>query len=47
VSVVGRNTMGVTVMDVAEDDAVAAVDVVPAENVGDDEIEAVETEAEE
>ncbi|GAB3037852.1 DNA gyrase subunit A [Natronobiforma cellulositropha] len=30
ISAVGRNTMGVTVMDVAEGDAVASVDVVPA-----------------
>jgi len=35
VSVIGRNTMGVTVMDVVDDDAVAAVDVLPAATVGD------------
>ncbi|MCU4742035.1 DNA gyrase subunit A [Halobacteria archaeon AArc-m2/3/4] len=29
ISTVGRNTMGVTVMDVASDDAVASVDVIP------------------
>ncbi len=31
ISEVGRNTMGVTVMDVNEDDRVASVDVIPAE----------------
>ncbi|WP_423744682.1 DNA gyrase subunit A (plasmid) [Haladaptatus sp. SPP-AMP-3] len=31
ISEVGRNTMGVTVMDVDEDDRVASVDVIPAE----------------
>jgi DNA gyrase subunit A len=31
ISTVGRNTMGVTVMDVADDDAVASVTVLPAE----------------
>jgi DNA gyrase subunit A len=34
ISTVGRNTMGVRVMDVEEGDAVASVDVVPAERVG-------------
>jgi DNA gyrase subunit A len=32
-SIVGRNTMGVTVMDLAEDDGVATVAVVPAERM--------------
>ncbi|MFB6096407.1 MAG: DNA gyrase subunit A [Haloferacaceae archaeon] len=36
VSVVGRNTMGVRVMDLDAGDHVASVDVVPAEKVGDE-----------
>ncbi|MFP8956384.1 DNA gyrase subunit A [Natrialbaceae archaeon A-CW3] len=36
ISTVGRNTMGVTVMDVVEDDAVASVDVIPATLENDD-----------
>ena len=35
ISTVGRNTMGVTIMDVAADDAVASVDVMPAPTVED------------
>ena len=37
VSTVGRNTMGVIVMDLDGDDSVASVAVLPAERVGDDE----------
>ncbi|MWV38935.1 DNA gyrase subunit A [Natrialba sp. INN-245] len=37
VSTVGRNTMGVIVMEVEADDAVASVDVIPAVSVGGDE----------
>ncbi|TYT60648.1 DNA gyrase subunit A [Natrialba swarupiae] len=37
VSTVGRNTMGVIVMEVDADDAVASVDVIPAASVGGDE----------
>ncbi|USZ71779.1 DNA gyrase subunit A [Natronosalvus halobius] len=41
ISTVGRNTMGVTVMDVEASDAVASVDVIPAElGVDADETEA-------
>ncbi|SNZ04403.1 DNA gyrase subunit A [Natronoarchaeum philippinense] len=39
VSTVGRNTMGVTVMDVDADDAVASVDVLPAGSQPDDDEE--------
>ncbi|WP_276253434.1 DNA gyrase subunit A [Halomontanus rarus] len=34
ISTVGRNTMGVTVMDVVADDAVASVDVIPGSSLG-------------
>ncbi|MFC4988835.1 DNA gyrase subunit A [Saliphagus infecundisoli] len=37
ISTVGRNTLGVTVMDVAADDAVASVDVLPAVEDGERE----------
>ncbi len=37
ISTVGRNTMGVTLMDVDADDAVASVDVIPAETMAEDE----------
>jgi len=36
VSTVGRNTMGVIVMDVEDGDAVASVDVLPAASVADE-----------
>ncbi|WP_053948235.1 DNA gyrase subunit A [Halolamina sediminis] len=36
-SIVGRNTMGVTVMDLADGDRVAAVDVVDADRMAEDE----------
>ncbi|HKJ58381.1 MAG TPA: DNA gyrase C-terminal beta-propeller domain-containing protein, partial [Halobacteriales archaeon] len=47
ISVVGRNTMGVIVMDVEEDDRVASVDVIPetivaAENVELEDVGEVE-----
>ena len=56
ISTVGRNTMGVTVMDVGEDDAVASVDVFAPETdedgsdtdeAGDDEVSEEETGADE
>jgi DNA gyrase subunit A len=37
VSTVGRNTMGVIVMDLDGDDSVASVAVVPADRVGSDD----------
>ncbi|MHC3437285.1 DNA gyrase subunit A [Natrialbaceae archaeon A-gly3] len=37
ISTVGRNTMGVTVMDVEDGDAVASVDVVPPSTGGEDD----------
>jgi DNA gyrase subunit A len=37
ISTVGRNTMGVTVMDVAADDRVAAIDIVSAARADDDD----------
>jgi DNA gyrase subunit A len=39
ISTVGRNTMGVTVMDVADGDGVASVDVIDAERTGDETAE--------
>ncbi|WP_227373609.1 DNA gyrase subunit A [Haladaptatus halobius] len=36
ISEVGRNTMGVTVMDVATDDRVASVDVIPSSSANDE-----------
>ncbi|MEF8818365.1 MAG: DNA gyrase subunit A [Haloferacaceae archaeon] len=39
ISTVGRNTMGVTVMDVAADDRVASVDVIDAGRVEDEPVE--------
>ncbi|MFD1525142.1 DNA gyrase C-terminal beta-propeller domain-containing protein, partial [Halolamina salina] len=36
-SIVGRNTMGVTVMDLEDGDRVAAVDVIDADRIADDE----------
>ncbi len=47
ISEVGRNTMGVTVMDVDDDDRVASVDVVPAEaaTAVPDDAESVDEEA--
>ncbi len=48
VSTVSRNTKGVTVMTVEDDDAVAAIDKLPADALGDDdgESEGEETESE-
>ncbi|MDJ1433953.1 DNA gyrase subunit A [Halostagnicola sp. A-GB9-2] len=37
ISTVGRNTMGVTIMDVNSEDAVASVDVIPSIAAGDDD----------
>ncbi|MFW5918001.1 MAG: DNA gyrase C-terminal beta-propeller domain-containing protein [Haloferacaceae archaeon] len=36
-SIVGRNTMGVKVMELEADDSVAAVDVIDAERIEDEE----------
>ncbi|MFH5798912.1 DNA gyrase subunit A [Haladaptatus sp. CMAA 1911] len=48
ISEVGRNTMGVTVMDVDEDDRVASVDMIPAEaaDAMPDDAETVDEESE-
>ena len=46
ISTVGRNTMGVTVMDVAADDRVASVDVVSAARLASEAGEASEPESE-
>ena len=45
VSEVGRNTMGVTVMDIDDEDAVASVDVLPASDDEDEATDADEDEA--
>jgi DNA gyrase subunit A len=48
ISTVGRNTMGVTVVDLGAGDHVASVDVVPAGRMAEDAVseEQAETEAE-
>jgi DNA gyrase subunit A len=45
-SIVGRNTMGVTVMELAEGDSVASVDVVSAAQMEEDEDGDAETDDE-
>jgi len=47
ISVVGRNTMGVIVMDVDDEDQVASVDVIPADIVADENVELDEAETDE
>ena len=39
ISLIGRNTMGVTIMDVDKGDRLASVDIIPSSSVGEFEIE--------
>tara|TARA_A100001037_G_scaffold306711_1_gene354385 strand:+ start:593 stop:3169 length:2577 start_codon:yes stop_codon:yes gene_type:complete len=44
ISLIGRNTMGVTIMGIDDGDRLASVDIIPNSNVGDFEIESAEEE---